>query len=374
MNVNQFFPKFNIEALLGQIDLSDFNQNLPVPLNRPNVTFTAYGRNALFLGVRSLPFKTSKNVILVPAYSCGDEIKTIINAGFLIEIYNIDPINLQVDLKSIEEKINSRVVGILITHYFGFPQVRIKEIKKICEKNRIYLIEDCAHCVASKIDNQNVGTIGDIAIFSLRKVYNILHGGALVVNDPRLNPKCPQSPSSNAVNHDMFLFLGFRNRIFKPGMTLNSILMKGQEEDPYGPRLSEYGGYTLGISNLSKLLLKLAITKRNYSPRNRNFRYYLDYFGPKKHDKIHPLFNVIRKDVNPLYFPLVVDNSEECYSKLSRLGINYIQPFWSHLHNMIDWRRYPRICKLKGSIIVIPIRNRLRKKELDQLFEAVTHS
>ena len=42
----------------------------------------------------------------------------------------------------------------------------INKIKKICKKNKILLIEDCAQALGAEYFGRKVGTFGDMSIFS----------------------------------------------------------------------------------------------------------------------------------------------------------------------------------------------------------------
>ena len=71
------------------------------------------------------------------------------------------------------------VQAILAPHYFGFP-ANIKSLVSLCKIYDVAVVEDCAHSFLTKIDDQPVGSFGDIAIFSMRKTLAIPDGGALV--------------------------------------------------------------------------------------------------------------------------------------------------------------------------------------------------
>ena len=68
---------------------------------------------------------------------------------------------------------------------------KIKEIKKICEKYDLFLIEDCAHALGAKYDNKYCGTFGDISFFSFGrdKVISSVYGGMIGINNLKLKEK-----------------------------------------------------------------------------------------------------------------------------------------------------------------------------------------
>ncbi|WP_425635681.1 DegT/DnrJ/EryC1/StrS family aminotransferase [Vibrio owensii] len=89
--------------------------------------------------------------------------------------------NISVD--SILNSINEKTKAILVVHYAGYP-VDILNIREICNKNGIKLIEDCAHALGSTVNNIPVGNFGDYAIFSFQAIkhFTTVDGGFLVCN------------------------------------------------------------------------------------------------------------------------------------------------------------------------------------------------
>ena len=86
-----------------------------------------------------------------------------------------------------ERKILPPTVGIVLVHMSGAPG-DAKRLQHIARKNGLWLVEDCAQCAGGTIDEQSVGTFGDIGIFSFQMNKNMSsgEGGCLVTNDTRL--------------------------------------------------------------------------------------------------------------------------------------------------------------------------------------------
>jgi len=95
---------------------------------------------------------------------------------------------LEADFSDLEKQIEqSKPFAVLLIHYFGFPQPKTIEIKKLCESQGIILIEDCAHTFESRIGSFQVGTIGDVSIFSLHKILPCEDGGILQINNSKFS-------------------------------------------------------------------------------------------------------------------------------------------------------------------------------------------
>ena len=88
--------------------------------------------------------------------------------------------DLNIDPKSIEQKITSKTKAITVVHYGGNP-CDMDEIWAIGRKYGIPVIEDAAHALGSKYKGKYIGSRGDIICFSLQVVKIITSGdGGLI--------------------------------------------------------------------------------------------------------------------------------------------------------------------------------------------------
>lgn len=67
----------------------------------------------------------------------------------------------EIDLKSVESKINKRTKAIIGVHLYGLP-FDIDGIKSICTKYNLFLLEDAAQAHGAKYKGQVVGGFGEI--------------------------------------------------------------------------------------------------------------------------------------------------------------------------------------------------------------------
>ncbi len=75
----------------------------------------------------------------------------------------------------IEKAITGKTKAIMIAHALGNP-FDLDKIKKIADKNNLFLIEDCCDALGSKYQNKSVGTFGDIATLSFYPAHHITTG------------------------------------------------------------------------------------------------------------------------------------------------------------------------------------------------------
>jgi len=106
------------------------------------------------------------------------------------EFYKLNE-DLTIDMDDFCKKVKKRdIKAALVIHYFGFVQCNLQKIVRICKKNKVYLIEDCAHAFMSKYRGRYLGTWGDASVFSLHKSLPIPDGGLLVINNKKLKNPC----------------------------------------------------------------------------------------------------------------------------------------------------------------------------------------
>lgn len=151
-------------------------ENVPFPPGE-NVVFTNYGCAAFELILQSQDLRGA--TILLPAYLCKDSFVE------LFDTYELDPIFVDVDSETYHMDFDAArnratdVDLILFVHAFGVPAT-LDRWKRLAEKHDALLVEDCARALGAMDGTQPVGTAGDFAIYSLRKVSPVSSGGALV--------------------------------------------------------------------------------------------------------------------------------------------------------------------------------------------------
>lgn len=92
---------------------------------------------------------------------------------------------------SLEKLINENTKCVMPVHHASSPK-GITKIYDIAKKNNLRVIEDAAQAFGSKLNNQMVGSFGDIICLSFDGIKNITcgEGGAILSSDINLIEKC----------------------------------------------------------------------------------------------------------------------------------------------------------------------------------------
>ena len=88
-------------------------------------------------------------------------------------------------------------------HTFGHP-CRIDEIKDICDKYHIFLIEDAAESIGSFYKNKHTGTFGQIGVMSFNgnKIITAGGGGCIITNNETLAKKAKHLTTTAKIPHE----------------------------------------------------------------------------------------------------------------------------------------------------------------------------
>ncbi|MGP1446111.1 MAG: DegT/DnrJ/EryC1/StrS family aminotransferase [Candidatus Limimorpha sp.] len=156
-------------------------------LPKGKMLFSSAIRLGLLDVIDSLCFSKNECVMLPPI--CPQGLYIPFNRKKIpIRFYHLKD-NFAVDTKWLEdslEDINCKVF--IFIHYFGIYNPQVVEIKELCTKHKMILIEDAVQGLFST-DHEGVplGSIGDISLFSFPKFLPVSDGVAFVINNPQLN-------------------------------------------------------------------------------------------------------------------------------------------------------------------------------------------
>ena len=133
--------------------------------------------------------------------SKGDEIilpaQTFIATGLAILYCGAKPIFADIQPNtgnicpiSVKKKISKKTKAIMAVHWGGYP-CDLDELKLICKKKKIFLIEDAAHSIGSIYKGKIIGQISDFTCFSFQAKKQITtgDGGMLVCKNKKHHRK-----------------------------------------------------------------------------------------------------------------------------------------------------------------------------------------
>ena len=122
--------------------------------------------------------------VIVPAQTHTATAHAVEYTGAKVVFADVDPVSGNILLSDLESKINSATKGIIPVHLAGYS-CKIDEIKVLCDKHSLLLIEDCAHGIGTIAQNTHVGNFGITGCFSFYPTKQITtgEGGVVISND-----------------------------------------------------------------------------------------------------------------------------------------------------------------------------------------------
>ncbi|MFZ3073515.1 MAG: aminotransferase class I/II-fold pyridoxal phosphate-dependent enzyme [Minisyncoccales bacterium] len=153
------------------------------------------GRSSLMAVLDALELPKGSQVLL-QAFTCNAAANPIRWAGLEPVFVDCDQ-NYNLSVEDLKKKITKKSRAVMVQHTFGFP-ADMDEIKEICDKNNLILIEDCAHSLGAEYGSagspqamRKIGTFGKAAFFSFGrdKMISCVYGGMAVTDDDELAQK-----------------------------------------------------------------------------------------------------------------------------------------------------------------------------------------
>ncbi len=290
-------------------------------------TLVYKGREAVELGLKQAGIPKD-SFVAINGFTCFAVYDAIKKAGLNIEYLDIEKGGLNFSPTELEKhlKQNPKIKAAIIQNTLGIP-CEIVQIAKICKENEIVLIEDLAHSVGTKYqNNQEAGVVGDIIVlsFSQDKIIDGVSGGALI------SKNIPDVSLQNVSAKKQFIdklypILTFKIRhsyFFGIGKTLHFILKKLNllsKPMDQSSHIQSLPAWYCDLVNFSFANLSNNLTHR---------REIASIYSENIDTKIltNKITDLISNSSN-LRFPIFVENRKSLISYLSKHGV-FVSDIW----------------------------------------------
>jgi dTDP-4-amino-4,6-dideoxygalactose transaminase len=145
---------------------------------------TANGSLALELALHALCIAEGDEVIVTPRSFIASA-SSIVLKGAVPVFADVDLESQNITADSICKVITPKTKAIIVVHLAGWP-CEMDAIMKVAKEKNLYVIEDCAQALGAKYNGKQVGSFGDVSIYSFCQDKIITtggEGGMLVTND-----------------------------------------------------------------------------------------------------------------------------------------------------------------------------------------------
>lgn len=370
-------PRFSLHSLSF-----GWSDSKPSIFAQEEVQHFVRGRYALLEAFRSAGIGAD-GALLAPAYHCRTMIDPAFRLGATVHLYSLSP-DLRPNLDSIRDLVlrfkSPAPRALLVPHYFGFAQ-SLSELVAFCAEHRLLLIEDCSHSYFGQTDMGLVGSVGDYSVASPYKFFPCIEGGVLraknaaqartfsgkrrqakaeaslllqCLQDVRSPRSVPLPANENVVALDSELK---RIRLASTKQPLDGLISEAAISPHY--QISDEARQS---AQLSRWIVRHTNISQLIELRRRNFLRWLDVLRGLPNCK--PLFSELPDDVVPYMFPCYIENPQEHFVLLKRLGF----PLWRWDEMMLS------DCQIAGAyrthLIHLPCHQALEPAQMEWMTSA----
>ncbi len=328
----------------------------------PDALWFASGRAALLAGLHALGIGPGDDVLL-PAYLCESVVTPVETVGARPVFFPVGR-RFEVDLAALEATIGPSTRAVVVIHYLGFPGP-VEDVRELCRRRGLALVEDCAHALYSEMGDRQLGSFGDLAVFSPWKSLPLPDGGLLVVNRPDLSPTEPhrRPPARMTAARLAYRALGTVEQAVGWSPRLELLRRPGLRRSLHD-QVSAGPVELLAGSAISRRLFRGARPSRVVGRRRRHFARLLDVCHNLAWAS--PVFRELPDGVCPLGLPLVAEDRDRWRDALLRRGVN-VRTYWEQLPAAVDPKRFPDAAWLRDRILVLPTHQGLPSEGVEWL-------
>ncbi|HEX04974.1 MAG TPA: UDP-4-amino-4,6-dideoxy-N-acetyl-beta-L-altrosamine transaminase, partial [Bacteroidetes bacterium] len=98
--------------------------------------------------------------VITTALTFCATVNSIIHSGAMPVLADVDPVTMNIDIYSLQEKITERTRAVVPVHFAGRP-CDMEAVMTIARCHDLKVIEDCAHAIETEFQGRKAGTIGE---------------------------------------------------------------------------------------------------------------------------------------------------------------------------------------------------------------------
>jgi len=148
--------------------------------------------------------------VIIPALTFIATANAVLQAGLTPVFVDVKRDTLNIDPDQIEKAITPRTRAIMPVHLMGKP-ADMDRIMAVAKKHHLIVIEDAAEAHGAEYKGKKIGSIGDMAAFSLYAAHIVttVEGGIILTNDEKKALAMQSLRNHGIVNKFEFQRIGF---------------------------------------------------------------------------------------------------------------------------------------------------------------------
>lgn len=220
--------------------VQEFEQKLAEYVGAPFAVSVNSATSGLHLALLACGVGPGDEVLTTP-FTFVATANVILHVGATPVFIDIEEGSYNIDVSQIEQAITPKTKAIMPVHFTGLP-VDLDPLYDLAKKYSLRVIEDAAHAIGATYKNRQIGSFGDIQVFSFHPCKNMTtgEGGAITTSDEDVAKKL-RTLRFFGIDRDAW------NRYGKSGSQHIDVVLPG-----YKCNMSDIQA-SLGLSQLKKL-------------------------------------------------------------------------------------------------------------------------
>lgn len=356
----------------------DFGGALAGVIRKRRMYLTNSGITAFFIILKALKENSNRHEVVLPAYTAGSLVTAVVKAGLKPVLCDITLGDFNLDRDALCKTISRDTLAVVCVHMFGIGIHDIAQLRKRIPPD-IFLLEDCAQSMGSKIENRQTGGFGDISFFSFNRGKNmpLYRGGGIAADSEELLSQIgrhidkisEEGLSAKSLLPLKAMMLSLAVKPFVYGLTYPLISQFKDTRPPEDIILGKFTNFQAGLG-LALLGRMEELCKRRYLNGTLLIEALRDCEGvivPNIPIGSEPAFNrlpVVIKDI---------ERMEKIKQRLWRAGIESSQLYLKPLHHMFDlgYRQedFPLAVYVARHLLTLPVHPLVREKDVLKMAE-----
>lgn len=211
-------------TVAGERDVERFEEAFAAYVGARHCRAFAYARSAVHFALAAQSFEPGSEIIM-PPITIKPMLDAVLSLGLRPVFVDLDPDTLIFDPADFDEMVGPQTRAVLLTYLFGVA-ADPRPIIDRCRERGIFVIEDFSHDLGATVDGRQLGTFGDVGVYSCSPTKTLdAYGGGLAVTDSadladalaarqRELPHPPASRIRPKIVHDLLLNLMSRGLVW----------------------------------------------------------------------------------------------------------------------------------------------------------------
>jgi dTDP-4-amino-4,6-dideoxygalactose transaminase len=178
-----------LSSVFKRLPKDNPKRNISTYFNSEYIYFTNSGTSSFYSLLKILKEGQNKKEVILPAYTASSLVIAIQKAGLRPVLCDISLDDFNMDANLLPDIVSENTLCILCVHMFGIVDKGLLGLKG--RFPGVFVVEDCAQSLGSKVDAMFVGNSADVSIFSFNRGKNVptYGGGCIATNSERISEK-----------------------------------------------------------------------------------------------------------------------------------------------------------------------------------------